>query len=83
MPVDALKIDRSFVAGLGQPDRQGVVVKAIIALGHALGLEVIAEGVETAAQLAFLREVGCDIAQGYYFGRPMSAGDLRAAILQA
>jgi diguanylate cyclase (GGDEF)-like protein len=80
MPVDALKIDRSFVAGLGQPDHQGVVVKAIIALGHALGLQVIAEGVETDAQLVFLKDVGCDIAQGYYFGRPMSAGDMRAAI---
>jgi diguanylate cyclase (GGDEF)-like protein len=80
LPVDALKIDRSFVAGLGQPGHQGIIVKAIVALGHSLGLEVIAEGVETDAQLAFLNEVQCDIAQGYLFGRPMSADDMRAAI---
>jgi diguanylate cyclase (GGDEF)-like protein len=80
LPVDALKIDRSFVAGLGQPGHQGIIVKAIVALGHSLGLEVIAEGVETEAQLAFLNQVGCDIAQGFFFGRPMSADDMRAAI---
>ena len=83
LPVDALKIDRSFVTGLGQPDHPGVVVKAIIALGHSLGLQVIAEGVETEAQLAFLKDVRCDIAQGYLFGRPMSAADMRAAIARS
>ena len=80
LPVDALKIDRSFVSGLGQPGHQGTVVKAIVALGHSLGLEVIAEGVETEAQLSFLNHAQCDIAQGYLFGRPMSAEDMREAI---
>jgi diguanylate cyclase (GGDEF)-like protein len=80
LPVDTLKIDRSFVSGLGQPGHHGVIVKAIVALGHSLGLEVIAEGVETEAQLAFLDQARCDIAQGYLFGRPMSAQDMRATI---
>jgi diguanylate cyclase (GGDEF)-like protein len=83
LPVDALKIDRSFVAGLGQPGHQGIIVKGIVALGHALGLEVIAEGVETEAQLTFLNEANCDIAQGYLFGRPMSAKDMLEAIKKA
>jgi diguanylate cyclase (GGDEF)-like protein len=72
-PVDKLKIDRSFTGELpGDPD-QCAIVSAIVALAHALELEVIAEGVETEAQLAFLRRCGCDFIQGYLTGVPLDA----------
>lgn len=71
-PIDVLKIDRSFVDGLpGEQDAQ--IARAIIAMAHSLNLMVIAEGVESQAQLDFLREHGCDEVQGYLFGRPMPA----------
>jgi EAL domain-containing protein (putative c-di-GMP-specific phosphodiesterase class I) len=69
-PVDYIKIDRSFVGRLEEKTGAAVLVKAMIDLSHALGIEVIAEGVETAGQLERLREMGCDLAQGYYFSRP-------------
>ncbi len=69
-PIRALKIDRSFVAGLGGRSRDGVIVAAVIALGAELGLDVIAEGVETTAQLEALREMGCPAVQGYLLDRP-------------
>ena len=70
LPIDTVKIDQSFVADLpGDPDA-GAVVGAIIALAHNLGLKVLAEGVETRAQFEYLRDHGCDYAQGYFFGRP-------------
>ena len=69
-PVDVVKIDRSFVSGLGVDAGDTEVVRAVVSLGHALHLDVVAEGVETAAQAALLRELGCNRAQGYYFGRP-------------
>ena len=74
-PVDLLKIDRSFVRGLGQDtdgaSKDAEIVSAMIDLTHALGLEVIAEGVETAEQLAWLRDMGSDFAQGNYFSEPL------------
>ncbi len=72
-PVDVLKIDRSFVAGLGERDQSRAIVASIVELGHALGLEVVAEGVETDEQLLLLREVGCDLAQGFLLARPQPA----------
>ena len=69
-PVDYLKIDRSFVAGLGRDPKDEGLVSASIELAHALGLEAIAEGVETAEQLERLRSLGCGLAQGFYFQRP-------------
>ena len=72
LPVGQLKIDKSFVADLGNPD-SAVIVKAVIDLGHNLRLQVIAEGVETEGQLAALRDMGCDGAQGYYFDLPRPA----------
>ena len=69
-PLDVLKIDRSFVAGLGSEPGGSEIVGAVVGLAHALGLEVVAEGVETEAQLAELRDLGCDFAQGYLFSRP-------------
>jgi len=70
LPVDVVKIDRAFIADLGMHDRAESIVAAIIGLAHALGLRVVAEGVETAAQLDLLRTMDCDLAQGYYCGRP-------------
>ena len=72
-PVEAIKIDRSFVLGLGLESADTSIVEAVIGLGHSLGLSVVAEGVETALQLTQLRELGCDRGQGYLFGRPRTA----------
>jgi diguanylate cyclase (GGDEF)-like protein len=75
-PIDYLKIDRSFVdEALTNPDDRAIV-SAIIGMAQNLGLQVVAEGVETPEQARFMREKGCDLAQGYYFGRPMQAADL-------
>ncbi len=72
-PIDVLKIDRSFVDGLPDGERDAQIARAIIAMAHSLNLAVIAEGVETHAQLNFLREHGCDEVQGYLFGHPVPA----------
>jgi diguanylate cyclase (GGDEF)-like protein len=80
-PLSTLKIDRSFVRDLANDRADRAIVEAIIALGRALSLEVVAEGVETAEQLAFLREHRCDEMQGYYFSRPVPAAEM-ARLLQ-
>ena len=74
LPIDTLKIDRSFVRdiGYGEGADEGVIAQAIISLGHALHLKVIAEGVETERQLGFLRRHGCDEVQGFFYGEPVS-----------
>jgi EAL domain-containing protein (putative c-di-GMP-specific phosphodiesterase class I) len=72
-PIDVLKIDRTFTDGLGLDDNDTAIVKATIALAHSLGIRVVAEGVETEAQLTLLHELGCDTAQGYLLGRPVPA----------
>jgi diguanylate cyclase (GGDEF)-like protein/PAS domain S-box-containing protein len=69
-PVDQLKVDRSFVDGLGSDPGDSAIVTAIVTLAHTLGLEAVAEGVESADQLAELRALGCDRAQGFHFARP-------------
>lgn len=71
--VDVLKIDRSFVSMMDQDASSAAIVSAIVTLGHALGLTLVAEGVERPAQATLLREQGCDAAQGWRFGRPVSA----------
>lgn len=73
LPVDELKIDRSFVMGMTTTPQDLVLVRTAVDLGHNLGLTVVAEGVEGAEHVAALRELGCDIAQGYHYGRPMTA----------
>ncbi len=75
-PITSLKLDRSFVADLCEDKDDEAITKAVIALGHEMDLEVIAEGVETQAQLAFLISSDCDAAQGYYFGEPVSAQEM-------
>jgi diguanylate cyclase (GGDEF)-like protein/PAS domain S-box-containing protein len=78
LPIDAVKIDRSFVSGIGLHNEDGAVITAIIALAESLHLEVIAEGIETVEQLDFLRDHGCLQGQGFLFARPMPAADFRA-----
>jgi EAL domain-containing protein (putative c-di-GMP-specific phosphodiesterase class I)/GGDEF domain-containing protein len=77
-PVDRIKIDRSFVSGLGTSVADTAIVASTIALAHSVGLRAIAEGVETAQQLTLLRQMGCDFAQGYLLSRPLPAEQLLA-----
>ena len=77
-PIDVLKIDRSFVDGLPHGEQDGQIARAIIAMAHSLNLMVIAEGVETLAQLDFLRGHDCDEVQGFLLGRPMPANQFSA-----
>jgi diguanylate cyclase (GGDEF)-like protein len=79
-PVDIVKIDQIFVAGLGQNGANQSIVSAIIQLAHGLGLTVVAEGVETVEQYRALLELGSDSCQGFYFARPMSGGNIDALI---
>lgn len=73
LPVDKVKIDRSFVAELTTDEGAAAIVETVIRLAHTLGLKVTAEGIETPEQLASLRRLGCDYGQGYFFARPMPA----------
>jgi EAL domain-containing protein (putative c-di-GMP-specific phosphodiesterase class I) len=75
LPIDALKVDRSFVSALGS-DPSDQITAAIVAMAKALSLEVVAEGTETAEQVAELRRLGCDHAQGYLFSRPVPPAEL-------
>ena len=80
-PVDMIRVDRSFVRGLGQDAEDTAIVETVVLLARALNLRVVAEGIETAEQLDSLRDLGCAIGQGYYFAKPMpgdEAGELLA-----
>ncbi len=81
-PVDRLKIDQSFVRDLSTAAQDAAIVRAIITLGHSLGMSVMAEGVETVTQLSTLMGEGCDEIQGYYFSRPVPASELREILLR-
>ncbi|MDG4867508.1 EAL domain-containing protein [Guyparkeria sp. 1SP6A2] len=76
LPADVLKIDRSFVDGLGRDETSTDVVRTILSLAHSMQLEVIAEGVETRDQLAFLTHEGCEFGQGFLLARPMPASEM-------
>ena len=73
LPIDRLKVDRSFVAGLGSPDQDPTIIATVVDLAHKLGLRVVAEGVETEAELQAIRAMGCDEAQGFLLARPAPA----------
>ncbi|MBW8330248.1 MAG: EAL domain-containing protein [Thiobacillus sp.] len=79
-PVDRLKVDKSFVRDIDTDPDDAAIVRAIITLGHALGLKVVAEGVETRAHLEFLQHHRCDELQGYYFSRPVPAAQMEALL---
>ena len=81
-PVNRLKIDQSFVRDLGTGSHDAAIVRAIIALGHSLGMSVMAEGVETVTQLSTLMSEGCDEIQGYYFSRPVPGRELEEILMR-
>ncbi|HEY5317982.1 MAG TPA: EAL domain-containing protein, partial [Solirubrobacteraceae bacterium] len=81
-PVDALKIDRSFVASItGESGGSDVIVRSTVALAHSLGLHVIAEGIEDTDQLQRLRTLGCEYGQGFLFSTPLDATDTETLLL--
>jgi diguanylate cyclase (GGDEF)-like protein/PAS domain S-box-containing protein len=82
LPLDQLKIDKSFVQNIGTKSSDAMIIQTIIGMANNLGIEVIAEGVETEAQLAFLGESGCLLYQGYLFGRPAPVKEFTAALLE-
>ncbi|MFL5910274.1 MAG: EAL domain-containing protein [Gaiellaceae bacterium] len=79
-PVDLIKLDRSFTAGLGRNDSDGAVATAVLSLANSLGLTAIAEGVETEDQLGRLRVLGWEVGQGFYFARPQAPADIEAVL---
>ncbi len=81
LPLDALKVDRSFVDGLGTEPRDTTITEAIVAMSHALSLDVVGEGAQTALQIAELTRLGCDFAQGFYFSRPVNADQIERMLV--
>ncbi|PSN10837.1 diguanylate cyclase, partial [filamentous cyanobacterium CCP5] len=72
-PMDTLKVDKSFVGRLEKSNEDRAIINTILTLGQKLGMEVVAEGVETATQVSILRQEGCDYGQGYFFAKPLPA----------
>jgi EAL domain-containing protein (putative c-di-GMP-specific phosphodiesterase class I) len=79
-PFDRLKIDRSFIDKMGDDDKSGAIVKTILMLGENLGIEVVAEGIESEKQFEHLKHLGCSLGQGFLFSRPVPANDARELI---
>jgi EAL domain-containing protein (putative c-di-GMP-specific phosphodiesterase class I) len=80
-PIDEIKIDRSFVSGVERDKDNAAIVTAVIAMAHSLGLRVVAEGVETPLELAYLLQQGCDECQGFLYSRPLPAADFGALLM--
>ena len=80
MPIDVIKMDMKFVRNIEKSETDRKLVKLILDIAKVLSFPVVAEGVETEGQLAFLREAGCDIVQGYYFSKPLPAHEFEALI---
>jgi diguanylate cyclase (GGDEF)-like protein len=80
VPADTVKVDRTFVAGLGSDQQDTAIVTAVVRLAHSLGMAVVAEGVETPTQLERIRELGCDLVQGYHLFRPLEGADFAALV---
>jgi len=78
LPVNSLKIDRAFISGLPHDQVDVAIIKTIVNLSHALGYKLVAEGVETYEQHTFLKRVGCDQGQGYFYGKPMHIVDFKS-----
>ena len=83
LPIDVLKIDRSFVSPLGGDDRDEAIVAAIVGMAQALGISIVAEGVETAVQADVAAALGCGLAQGFFFHRPLPAAELEVGARRA
>jgi EAL domain-containing protein (putative c-di-GMP-specific phosphodiesterase class I) len=81
LPVDRFKLDRSFLSSVPQSSGDSRLVAALIAMGHRLDVGIVAEGVETEEQAEFLRNHGCDEAQGYHLGKPMREADFESLLL--
>jgi diguanylate cyclase len=79
-PIDVIKVDRSFVQGIEHDARDAAITANLVTLAHALGLLAIAEGIESGGQLASVRELGCDMAQGFLFARPVPAEELQQVL---
>jgi EAL domain-containing protein (putative c-di-GMP-specific phosphodiesterase class I) len=79
-PIDVLKIDRSFVSGVGNAPEDSAILSAIVRMAHSLGMDVVAEGIETREQVSALRLLGCGRGQGYFFSRPLPAEALQTLI---
>jgi diguanylate cyclase (GGDEF)-like protein len=83
LPINELKLDRSFVAALSSDTRTAAIVESTIQLAHSLGLRLVAEGIETAETLELLTEMGCDVGQGFHLGRPVPAADLAPVLARS
>ena len=81
-PVDILKVDRSFVHGVEHDAKDAAITANLASLAHALGLLAVAEGIESDGQLASVRELGCDLAQGFLFAKPIPADELRDVLVR-
>ncbi|WP_062107563.1 sensor domain-containing protein [Bacillus niameyensis] len=83
LPVDTLKVDRSFISDIDQNEESKAIVKAVLTLAQTLGLNVVAEGIETQKQMAVLNEDGCNVGQGYFFSKPLSSDDFEEYLKNA
>jgi EAL domain-containing protein (putative c-di-GMP-specific phosphodiesterase class I) len=81
LPIDSLKIDRSFIDGLGVDSHDTAIVEAVIGLAKVLDLDVVAEGVETRSQLELLKEMGCRMGQGFLFSEPLERGEMESFLM--